>query len=160
MPMLLLVSIRNLKYLSPVSMLANLLQFAGLGITFYFLLQADMQAMFDDVDQYLLLLSLVTASTLSHFTLSRIYCKWAIEQDLSTYNCVAFLQSANIFFEYCKTLSHMAYMSGCRTSPTSRSGSTWRPGPSSRSTSAPPSTPSRASASCCRWRTRCGPRWT
>ena len=159
-PMLLLVSIRNLKYLSPVSMLANLLQFAGLGITFYFLLQADMQAMFDDVDQYLLLLSLVTASTLSHFTLSRIYCKWAIEQDLSTYNCVAFLQSANIFFEYCKTLSHMAYMSGCRTSPTSRSGSTWRPGPSSRSTSAPPSTPSRASASCCRWRTRCGPRWT
>ena len=48
-PLLLLVSIRNLKYLSPVSMLANLLQFAGLGITFYFLLQADMQAMFDDV---------------------------------------------------------------------------------------------------------------
>ena len=72
-PMLLLVSIRNLKYLSPVSMLANLLQFAGLGITFYFLLQADMQAMFDDVDQYLLLLSLVIASTLSHFTLLRIY---------------------------------------------------------------------------------------
>ena len=48
-PLLLLVSIRNLKYLSPVSMLANLLQFTGLGITFYFLLQADMQAMFDDV---------------------------------------------------------------------------------------------------------------
>ena len=48
-PLLLLVSIRNLKYLSPVSMLANLLQFAGLGITFYFLLQADMQAMFDHV---------------------------------------------------------------------------------------------------------------
>ena len=51
-PLLLLVSIRNLKYLSPVSMLANLLQFAGLGITFYFLLQADMQAMFDDVVQH------------------------------------------------------------------------------------------------------------
>jgi len=38
-PMLLLVSIRNLKYLSPVSMLANLLQFTGLGITFYYLFQ-------------------------------------------------------------------------------------------------------------------------
>ena len=36
--MLLLVSIRNLKYLSPVSMLANLLQFTGLAITFYYLL--------------------------------------------------------------------------------------------------------------------------
>ena len=29
---------RNLKYLSPVSMLANLLQFGGLGIIFYYLL--------------------------------------------------------------------------------------------------------------------------
>jgi proton-coupled amino acid transporter len=38
-PMLLLVSIRNLKYLSPVSMLANLLQFIGLGIIFYYLFQ-------------------------------------------------------------------------------------------------------------------------
>ena len=38
LPMLLLVSIRNLKYLSPVSMLANLLQFTGLAITFYYLL--------------------------------------------------------------------------------------------------------------------------
>jgi len=38
-PMLLLASIRNLKYLSPVSMLANLLQFVGLGIIFYYLLQ-------------------------------------------------------------------------------------------------------------------------
>lgn len=38
-PMLLLSSIRNLKYLSPVSMLANVLQFAGLGIIFYYLLQ-------------------------------------------------------------------------------------------------------------------------
>ena len=37
--MLFLVSIRNLKYLSPVSMLANLLQFVGLGIIFYYLLQ-------------------------------------------------------------------------------------------------------------------------
>ena len=39
LPMLVLVSIRNLKYLSPVSMFANLLQFTGLGITFYYLLQ-------------------------------------------------------------------------------------------------------------------------
>ena len=39
LPMLFLVSIRNLKYLSPVSMLANLLQFVGLGIIFYYLLQ-------------------------------------------------------------------------------------------------------------------------
>ena len=38
LPMLVLVSVRNLKYLSPVSMLANLLQFTGLGITFYYLL--------------------------------------------------------------------------------------------------------------------------
>ena len=38
LPMLLLVSIRNLKYLSPVSMLANLLQFTGLAIIFYYLL--------------------------------------------------------------------------------------------------------------------------
>jgi len=38
LPMLLLVSIRNLKYLSPVSMFANLLQFTGLAITFYYLL--------------------------------------------------------------------------------------------------------------------------
>ena len=37
-PMLLLVSIRNLKYLSPVSMFANLLQFTGLAIIFYYLL--------------------------------------------------------------------------------------------------------------------------
>jgi len=38
-PMSLLACIRNLKYLSPVSMLANLLQFSGLGIIFYYLLQ-------------------------------------------------------------------------------------------------------------------------
>ena len=38
-PMLGLVSIRNLRYLSPISMLANVLQFTGLGITFYYLLQ-------------------------------------------------------------------------------------------------------------------------
>ena len=38
-PMSLLACIRNLKYLSPVSMLANLLQFGGLGIIFYYLLQ-------------------------------------------------------------------------------------------------------------------------
>ena len=39
LPMLLLASIRNLKYLSPVSMLANILQFTGLGIIFYYLFQ-------------------------------------------------------------------------------------------------------------------------
>jgi len=39
LPMLLLASIRNLKYLAPISMLANILQFAGLGIIFYYLLQ-------------------------------------------------------------------------------------------------------------------------
>eukprot|EP00088_Acartia_fossae_P071648 TRINITY_DN9890_c0_g1_i13.p1 TRINITY_DN9890_c0_g1~~TRINITY_DN9890_c0_g1_i13.p1 ORF type:complete len:474 (-),score=52.14 TRINITY_DN9890_c0_g1_i13:363-1784(-) len=38
-PMFLLVSVRNLKYLSPVSMLANILQFLGLGIIFYYLVQ-------------------------------------------------------------------------------------------------------------------------
>lgn len=38
-PMLALCSIRNLRYLSPVSMLANLLQFGGLGCTFFYLLQ-------------------------------------------------------------------------------------------------------------------------
>ena len=38
-PMALLACVRNLKYLSPVSMLANLLQFIGLGIIFYYLLQ-------------------------------------------------------------------------------------------------------------------------
>jgi len=36
-PMLLLCSIRNLKYLSPISMLANLLQMVGLGLTFFYL---------------------------------------------------------------------------------------------------------------------------
>ena len=39
LPLLLLVSIRNLKYLAPVSMIANLLQFTALGITFYYLFQ-------------------------------------------------------------------------------------------------------------------------
>ena len=38
-PMLLLANIRNLKYLSPVSMLANILQFIGLGIIFFYILQ-------------------------------------------------------------------------------------------------------------------------
>ena len=38
LPMLVLVTVRNLKYLAPVSMLANLLQFIGLGIIFYYLL--------------------------------------------------------------------------------------------------------------------------
>jgi len=38
-PMCLLVSVRNLKYLSPVSMVANVLQFLGLGIIFYYLIQ-------------------------------------------------------------------------------------------------------------------------
>ena len=38
LPILALVRVRNMKYLSPVSMFANLLQFTGLGITFYYLL--------------------------------------------------------------------------------------------------------------------------
>jgi len=38
-PIGLLCSIRNLKYLSPVSMMANILQFTGLAITFYYLFQ-------------------------------------------------------------------------------------------------------------------------
>ena len=38
-PMLAQCSIRNLRYLSPVSLLANLLQFVGLGCTFIYLLQ-------------------------------------------------------------------------------------------------------------------------
>ena len=38
-PMMALCSIRNLKYLSPVSMLANFLQFMGLGALFFYLLQ-------------------------------------------------------------------------------------------------------------------------
>jgi len=38
-PMLLLASIRNLKYLSPVSMIANMLQLVGLAIIFYYLFQ-------------------------------------------------------------------------------------------------------------------------
>jgi len=38
-PMCLLVSVRNLKYLAPVSMLANILQLSGLGIIFYYLVQ-------------------------------------------------------------------------------------------------------------------------
>ena len=36
-PMLLLCSLRNLKYLAPISMLANILQMAGLGLTFFYL---------------------------------------------------------------------------------------------------------------------------
>ena len=39
LPMLAQCSIRNLRYLSPVSMLANILQFAGLTCTFFYLLQ-------------------------------------------------------------------------------------------------------------------------
>ena len=38
-PMLALCSIRNLRHLGPVSMLANVLQFGGLGCTFFYLLQ-------------------------------------------------------------------------------------------------------------------------
>ena len=38
-PMLALCSIRNLRHLNPVSMLANFLQFGGLGCTFFYLLQ-------------------------------------------------------------------------------------------------------------------------
>lgn len=38
-PMLLLCSIRNLKYLSPFSMFANALQIVGLALIFFYLLQ-------------------------------------------------------------------------------------------------------------------------
>ena len=38
LPMMGLASVRNMKYLSPVSMLANMLQFIGLGISFCYLL--------------------------------------------------------------------------------------------------------------------------
>ena len=39
LPMLALCSIRNLKHLAPISMLANMLQMAGLGMTFFYLLK-------------------------------------------------------------------------------------------------------------------------
>ncbi len=39
LPMLALCSIRNLKYLAPFSMLANVLQMAGLALIFFYLLQ-------------------------------------------------------------------------------------------------------------------------
>jgi len=39
LPMLFLCSIRNLKYIAPFSMLANILEFAGVGCIFYYLLQ-------------------------------------------------------------------------------------------------------------------------
>ena len=37
LPVILVCSIRNLKYLSPFSILANILEFVGLGIIFYFI---------------------------------------------------------------------------------------------------------------------------
>ena len=37
LPVILICSIRNLKYLSPCSILANILEFVGLGIIFYFI---------------------------------------------------------------------------------------------------------------------------
>ena len=37
LPVILVCSIRNLKYLSPCSILANILEFVGLGIIFYFI---------------------------------------------------------------------------------------------------------------------------
>ena len=36
-PVILICSIKNLKYLSPCSILANILEFAGLGIIFYYI---------------------------------------------------------------------------------------------------------------------------
>jgi proton-coupled amino acid transporter len=39
LPMMGLCSIRNLRYLAPVSMIANILQFLGLIFTFFYLLQ-------------------------------------------------------------------------------------------------------------------------
>ena len=37
LPVIIVCSIRNLKYLSPCSVLANVLEFVGLGIIFYFI---------------------------------------------------------------------------------------------------------------------------
>jgi len=39
LPVILICSIRNLKYLSPCSVLANILEFVGLGIIFYFIFE-------------------------------------------------------------------------------------------------------------------------
>ena len=41
-PITLLVSIRNLKYLSPCSVLANILEFVGLGIIFYYIFETPL----------------------------------------------------------------------------------------------------------------------
>ena len=37
LPVILICSIRNLKYLSPCSVLANILEFVGLGIIFFYI---------------------------------------------------------------------------------------------------------------------------
>ncbi|KAJ2954320.1 hypothetical protein O0L34_g2573 [Tuta absoluta] len=50
LPLILMVWIRNLKYLAPVSMLANFLMAVGLGITFYYLLKDGFS--FDNVNYW------------------------------------------------------------------------------------------------------------
>jgi len=42
LPVILICSIRNLKYLSPCSILANILEFVGLGIIFYFIFETPL----------------------------------------------------------------------------------------------------------------------
>ena len=42
LPVIIVCSIRNLKYLSPCSVLANVLEFVGLGIIFYFILSESL----------------------------------------------------------------------------------------------------------------------
>lgn len=41
-PVILICSIRNLKYLSPCSVLANILEFVGLGIIFYYIFETPL----------------------------------------------------------------------------------------------------------------------
>ena len=42
LPVILVCSIKNLKYLSPCSILANILEFVGLGIIFYFIFETSL----------------------------------------------------------------------------------------------------------------------
>lgn len=47
LPLILLSYVPNLKYLAPVSMVANLLMGTGLGITFYYLVNGDVPSIMD-----------------------------------------------------------------------------------------------------------------
>jgi len=57
LPVILICSIRNLKYLSPCSVLANILEFVGLGIIFYYIFESplpssDSVPWFTSVDKF------------------------------------------------------------------------------------------------------------